>query len=226
MAYPAWTLATMVSGDALYLEYATSETHDVIDYLQNPKTGPMFSDSRCFDRCTENSQKVFWSRGNGWGFADLARFIEAMPKDHPEQPLMVSNFKTVADTLVTIQREDGYWSTSLMGAELLTDPETSGMAFFDFGMAWGFNNGLLRGKEHETARGQARDAMRAATSDSGKVCWVQQIGKDPQSTDAGKSQLYTVGRMLQFASEMNSTWTYFMPPANGGFGDDCVEKGG
>ena len=108
----------------------------------------------------------------------------------------------MASTLVSIQREDGYWPTSLMDAEYLTNPETSGTAFFGFGLAWGLNNGVLDGNKYTVARDKAWNAMRAAVSDSGKVGWVQQIGKDPQLTDKGTSQLYAVGGTLLFASEM------------------------
>lgn len=202
MAPPSWALASKISGDPRYVDYAAKETADVIRYLQDPETGLLFRDSRFFEARTGNGKKVFWSRGNGWVFAGLARFIEAMPEDHPERALMVQTFRTLADRLVMIQRPDGYWPTSLMDAELLTNPETSGTAFFGYGLAWGLNNGVLKGAKYEVARDKAWDAMRAATSDSGKVGWVQQIGRDPQITDAGTSQLYAAGGMLLFASEM------------------------
>jgi len=202
MAPPSWALASKVSGDPRYVDYAASETADVIRYLQDVETGLLYRDSRFFDARTTNGKKVFWSRGNGWVFAGLARFIEAMPKDHPERDLMLRTFRKLADKLVLIQRDDGYWPTSLMDPGLLTNPETSGTAFFGFGLAWGLNNGVLEGKQFEAARDKAWDAMRRATSDSGKVGWVQQIGRDPQITDSGTSQLYAAGGMLLFASEM------------------------
>ncbi len=202
MAPPSWALATKVSGDPRYLDYAAKETRAVIEYLQDPETSLLFRDSRYFDAKTPNGESVFWSRGNGWVFAGLARFIEDMPADHPERPLMVKTYKTLAAKLVEIQREDGYWPTSLMDAEYLTNPETSGTAFFGFGLAWGLNNGMIEGAQYEAARDKAWDAMRKATTDSGKVGWVQQIGKDPQTTDADTSQLYATGGMLLFASEM------------------------
>lgn len=202
MAPPSWALASQTSGDPRYVDYAASETRAVIEYLQDGETGLLFRDSRYFDARTENGQKVFWSRGNGWVFAGLARFIEAMPADHPERPLMVRTFRTLAERLVTIQREDGYWPTSLLDPTLIADPETSGTAFFGFGMAWGLNHGLLEDEKFIRSRDLAWDAMRAATEESGMVGWVQQIGKDPQQTTAGTSQLYASGGLLLFAAEM------------------------
>lgn len=115
---------------------------------------------------------------------------------------MRKTFLTLADQLVSIQREDGYWPTSLMDPEYLTNPETSGTAFFGFGLAWGLNNGLLQGEKYEAARNKAWDAIRAAVTEDGKVGWVQQIGKDPQKTTRESSQLYAVGGTLLFAAEM------------------------
>ncbi len=202
MAPPAWALATKVSGDPKYLDYAVSETRATIEYLQDPQTGLLFRDSRYFDLKTENGKPVFWSRGNGWVFAGLARFIDAMPQDHPDLPYMKQTYLTLADRLVTLQREDGFWPTSLMDAEYLTNPEASGTGFFGYGLAWGINNGMLQGEQYINARDKAWDAMRFATNSAGKVGWVQQIGKDPQTTQAETSQLYGAGAMLLFASEM------------------------
>nr|WP_298894755.1 glycoside hydrolase family 88 protein [uncultured Altererythrobacter sp.] len=202
MAPPSWALATRVTGDPKYADYAASETRAVIEYLQDPKTGLLFRDSRYFDAKTPNGKPVFWSRGNGWVFAGLARFIDALPEDHPELPLMRETFLTLANQLVSIQREDGYWPTSLMDPEYLTNPETSGTAFFGFGLAWGLNNGLLEGDRYENARDKAWDAIRAAVTEDGKVGWVQQIGKDPQATTRESSQLYAAGGALLFAAEM------------------------
>ncbi|NCT04938.1 MAG: hypothetical protein GW768_13465 [Sphingomonadales bacterium] len=77
-----------------------------------------------------------------------------------------------------------------------------GTGFFGFGFAWGLNNGVLEGDKYTAARDKAWDAMRRAVTPDGKLGWVQQIGKDPQKTDSESSQLYGVGGMLLFSSEM------------------------
>lgn len=202
MAPPAWALASKVSGNARYADYAAKETRAAIEYLQDPETGLLFRDSRYFKARTDNGKKVFWSRGNGWVFAGLARFIEALPEDHPERALFINTFRTMANQLAGLQRADGYWPTSLADPELITNPETSGTAFFGFGLAWGLNNGVIEGKQFENARDRAWDAMRNAVAPNGKLGWVQQVGKDPQMTQSDSSQLYGVGGMLLFAAEM------------------------
>jgi rhamnogalacturonyl hydrolase YesR len=202
MAPPAWAKVSTVTGDPRYADYAATETKAVIEYLFDRDTGLIFRDSRYINQRTENGKKVFWSRGNGWVFAGLARLIDALPTDHPDRAYFVSTFQTMADTLVNLQRADGYWPTSLMDPDMFKNPETSGSAFFTFGLSWGVNNGLLKGERYVTARDKGWAALVAAVGDDGHFGWVQQIGKDPQATSSDSTQLYGTGGFLLAASEM------------------------
>ncbi len=202
MGPPSWAEMTIATGDEKYRQYAAEETRATIEYLFDPETHLFFRDSRYFDKTTKNGKKVFWSRGNGWVFAGLARFIEALPADHPERDYFIGIFRKMAAALVTIQRDDGYWPTSLHDAGLFPGPETSGTGFFGFGLAWGLNNGILSGPKYERATEKAWAAMVAAVDSEGKLGWVQQVGKDPQLTTRESSQIYGAGAFLLMAAEM------------------------
>ena len=93
-------------------------------------------------------------------------------------------------------------ATSLDDPALFKNPETSGTAFFGFGLAWGINQGILKGDKYIQARDKAWASMKDAVQPNGMVGWVQQIGKDPQLTVKDSSQLYGVGGFLLMASEM------------------------
>ena len=41
-----------------------------------------YRDSRYFDQREQNGAKVFWSRGNGWVLAGLARVLQYLPAAH------------------------------------------------------------------------------------------------------------------------------------------------
>jgi unsaturated rhamnogalacturonyl hydrolase len=125
-----------------------------------------------------------------------------MPADHPDRAFFVQTFKTMAAKLISIQRADGYWPTSLKDPAIFTNPETSGSAFFTFGLAWGLNQGVLQGDEYVAARDRGWAALVRAVGDDGHFGWVQQIGKDPQATTADSTQLYGTGGFLLAASEM------------------------
>ena len=202
MGPPSWAEMTIATGDEKYRQYAVEETRATIEYLFDPETHLFFRDSRYFEKTTKNGKKVFWSRGNGWVFAGLARFIEVLPADHPERDYFIGIFRKMAAALVTIQRDDGYWPTSLHDADLFPSPETSGTGFVGFGLAWGLNNGILSGPKYERATEKAWAAMIAAVDGEGKLGWVQQVGKDPQLTTQESSQIYGAGAFLLMAAEM------------------------
>ena len=202
MAPPAWSAVSNVTGDEKYRQYAIEETDATIEYLYDPDTHLFFRDSRYFTLKTENGRGVFWSRGNGWVYAGLARFMETLPANHEARPRYEALFVEMTDALISRQREDGYWPTSLDDAALFKNPETSGTAFFGFGLAYGINQGLLKGDKYTEARDKAWVAMKDAVQPNGMVGWVQQIGKAPQLTVKDSSQLYGVGGFLLMASEM------------------------
>jgi len=108
----------------------------------------------------------------------------------------------MTDALISRQREDGYWPTSLDDAALFPNPEMSGTGFFTFGIAWGLNQGILDGEKYVAARDKGWSAMKDAVQPNGMVGWIQQIGKDPQATEPDSSQLYGVGGFLLTAAEM------------------------
>ncbi|MEZ5149009.1 MAG: glycoside hydrolase family 88 protein [Bacteroidales bacterium] len=49
----------------------------------------------------------------------------------------------MAESLMQSQGEDGFWRSSLLDPDEYPDPESSGTAFFTYGLAWGINNGNL-----------------------------------------------------------------------------------
>ena len=202
MAPPAWAAISNVTGDPKYRQYAIEETDATIEYLYDEETGLFFRDSRYFKYRTDNGGKVMWSRGNGWVYAGLARFIETLPENDPARARYEELFVSMSEALISRQREDGYWPTSLDDAALFPNPETSGTAFFGFGLAWGINQGLLTESGHVEARDKAWTAMKNAVKPNGMVGWVQQIGKDPQATEQYSSQLYGVGGFLLMSAEM------------------------
>ncbi|MEE9347156.1 MAG: glycoside hydrolase family 88 protein [Robiginitomaculum sp.] len=202
MGPPAWSQMSHVTGDARYQDYAARETRATIEYLFDPDTHLFFRDSRYFEKRTQNGKPVFWSRGNGWVFAGLARFIETLPQGHPDRAYFLGVFSQMASALIATQREDGYFPTSLHDPDLFTNPETSGTGLIGFGLAWGLNNNVLSGEGFETATDKAWAAMTDAVKPDGKLGWVQQVGKDPKATTEDSSQIYGAGAFLLMASEM------------------------
>ena len=202
MAPRTWLKLTNATGDNRYFDYADKEFWAVTDYLFSKKHGLYFRDSRYFDMKSDNGAPVFWSRGNGWVFAALPLIIDDLPMRHPSRARYIKHYKKMAKSLVKVQKDDGFWAPSLMDAEKVTTPETSGTGFVTFGLAWGVNNGILTDEDTINAVNKGWAAIRSAVDSDGKLHWVQQIGKSPDPVKEEETQLYGVGAVLLASTEM------------------------
>ena len=80
---------------------------------------------------TPNGNKVFWSRGNGWAFAAMARTLEALPASRTaDRKEYASKLITMAARLKTLQGKDGCWRPSLEDPEEFPAIETTGTSLF------------------------------------------------------------------------------------------------
>jgi len=202
MAPPMLTLLAEATGDPRYRALMSRLWWKTTDYLYAPDFGLYFRDSRFFERKESNGKPVFWSRGNGWVFAGLARVLAHLPADDPARPRFEALFRDMAATLKKLQREDGYWSASLLAAELYPLPETSGSAFFCFGFAYGINSGLLPREEYLPALRRGWAALVRAVDSSGRLGWVQPVSDRPNRILASDSSVYAIGGFLLTASEL------------------------
>ncbi|MGB3152441.1 MAG: glycoside hydrolase family 88 protein [Maribacter sp.] len=153
------------------------------------------------DRKEENGKKIFWSRGNGWVIGGLALLLEDMPKDYKHRPFYIELYKEIAAKILSIQSEEGLWSTSLLSPESYVHGEVSGSGFHTFALAWGINNGYLD-KIYKPSVIKAWDAIKKCQHEDGRVGWVQNIGYDPKPADADSWQNYGTGAFLLAGSEI------------------------
>ena len=81
-----------------------------------------------------------WGRGCGWMAAGLALVLSQNP-DEPDRAKILQGYKSMMDTLLKFQREDGLWG------QLVDEPtswgETSGSAMFTYAFIVGLTNGWL-----------------------------------------------------------------------------------
>lgn len=127
-----------------------------------------------------NGEDTYWSRGNGWVLAALARILDVMPDDAPHRNEYITTFKEMAEALIAVQREDGFWNVSLHDSTEYGGKETSGTAFFTFGLAWGFNNGFLTDSVYKYAAIKGWEGMvNDALHEDGFLGYVQSTGKQP-----------------------------------------------
>jgi unsaturated rhamnogalacturonyl hydrolase len=128
-----------------------------------------------------NGKNVYWSRGNGWAIAAFAKVVRALPASRTAE--YRARLTEMAAALATTQRSDGFWNVNLADPQHLPGPETSGTAFFTYGMAYGINSGLLDAATYQPVVARAWNGMVTnAVHADGVLGWVQGVGSEPESS--------------------------------------------
>ncbi|KQM68182.1 glycosyl hydrolase family 88 [Sphingomonas sp. Leaf17] len=206
MAPPAMIELSRQTGDPKYRDFALREFWATTDFLLDPVEQLYYRDSRFFDRRDDRQRKQFWSRGNGWVFAGMARIIPLLPKGSPDRRKMERLFVSMAGKLAGLQKPDGYWAPSLLAPEE-SPPETSGTAFYTYGMAWGIKAGLLPAATYTPVARKGWAALVRAIQPDGRLGYVQQVSDRPEKVEAQDTQYYGVGAFLLAATAMATLGT-------------------
>ena len=191
-------------------------------YLQKLKEYLNYSDSIMYDEearlyyrdakyvypkhKTLSGKKDFWARGDGWVFAGLAKVLNDLPPNHADRNRYVSRFKAMAESIAACQQPEGYWTRSMLDAAHAPGPETSGTAFFTYGLLWGMNNRILDKSVYQPVVEKSWNYLtKTALQSDGKVGYVQPIGEKAipgQVVNANSTANFGVGAFLLAASEM------------------------
>ena len=128
-----------------------------------------------------------------------------MPETYVRQPFFVEKYTRLARAIAALQQKEGYWTRSMADPEHAPGPETSGTAFFTYGLLWGVNNGYLQKKEFAPVIDRAwKYLTETALQPSGKVGYVQPIGERAipgQTVDQNSEANFGVGVFLLAACE-------------------------
>ncbi len=199
---PALAMLAKATGDSKYIDIMNAFFDDVTAQLLDKEAGLYYRDPRFIGQRTANGKKIFWSRGNGWAFAGIARVLEYLPKNHPSRQHYVDIFRRQAAELVKRQGADGLWRVNLEDPDQFPNPETSGSGFFCFGLAWGINHGILNRKEYLPAVEKAWAGLSQSLSPEGMVLWGQQVDGEPHLVARESTHEYVTGTFLLSGSEV------------------------
>ena len=113
---------------------------------------------------------------------------------------------TMAKAVAACQQPEGYWTRSMLDAEHAPGPETSGTAFFTYGLLWGINNGYLDKATYAPVVMKAWNYLaNVALQPDGSVGYVQPIGEKAipgQVVDVNSTSNFGVGAFLLASCEM------------------------
>ena len=207
MVMPVMTKMYKLTGDEKYLR----KLYDNILYsdsiMLDHETGLYFRDGKYVypKHKTEAGKKDFWARGDGWVLAGLAKVLQDMPETYVRQPFFVEKYTNLARGVKKLQQPQGHWTRSMMDPEQAPGYETSGTAFFCYGLLWGVNNGYLSKKEFAPTIEKAWNYLTTiALQEDGKIGYVQPIGERAipgQTVDANSQANFGVGAFLLAACE-------------------------
>ena len=207
MVMPVMTKMYRLTGDAKYLRKLYENLLYCDSIMLDTETGLYFRDGKYVypKHKTDSGKKDFWARGDGWVLAGLAKVLQDMPATYVRQPFFVEKYQNLARGVAKLQQKEGYWTRSMMDPQQAPGPETSGTAFFCYGMLWGVNNGYLPKKEFAPVIEKAwRYLTETALQEDGKVGYVQPIGERAipgQKVDANSQANFGVGAFLLAACE-------------------------
>jgi len=169
---------------------------DTKAYLYSPTQHLFYRDD------TFLGTNTFWSRGNGWVVAGLARILEFVPAADPRRADYEALLREMADKLRTLQQPDGFWHSDLLHPDAYPTRESSGTAFFCFGLSWGINNGVLDRATYLEPAKRAWTALTTVVSTEGRLGWVQGVGSSPGPSTATNTNDYATGAFLLCGNEM------------------------
>ncbi len=207
MVMPVMTKMYKLTGDTKYLDKLYQNILYSDGIMLDQETGIYFRDGKYVypKHKSANGKKDFWARGDGWVLAGLAKVLQDMPETYVRQPFFVEKYTRLARAVAACQQPQGYWTRSMYDPQHAPGPETSGTAFFTYGMLWGVNHGYLSKKEFAPVIAKAwKYLTETALQKSGKVGYVQPIGERAipgQTVDQNSEANFGVGAFLLAACE-------------------------
>jgi unsaturated rhamnogalacturonyl hydrolase len=183
MAMPVFTKLGVVYNDSRYF----TKMYNLYDFTKTTQRLYNISDHLWWrdstfkpPYTTPNGKNCYWSRGNGWVFAALARVLSSLPAIDPHRAEYVQVFTDMAVAIKAVQRTDGFWNESLADPNHYGGKEVTGTALFAYGMAWGVNYGLLELSAYLPAVAKAWNGIAdSAIHTDGFLGYVQGTGSKP-----------------------------------------------
>jgi rhamnogalacturonyl hydrolase YesR len=208
MVMPVMTKMYHVTGNSRYLDkmadyfsYANSIMYDSVEKIYYRDAKYIYPKHKSI-----NGKKDFWARGNGWVIAALAKVLEDLPAADKNRKEYEKKFLGLAATVKNLQQKEGYWTRSMMDPQHAPGPETSGTAFFTYGLLWGINNGYLdKAAYWPTVQKAWNYLTQTAMQPDGKIGYVQPIGERAipgQVVNKDSTAGFGVGAFLLAATEM------------------------
>ena len=203
MAPPVLAKLARITGDRKYLDFMDHQWWITSNLLYDPSVHLFFRDTTFLTRHEANGSGLFWSRGNGWVMAGLARVLAEMPLDYPSRSKYVAQFQQMAGEIASLQGGDGLWRPGLLDASAYPLPENSGSAFYVYALAYGVNAGILDRAHYLPVIQKAWAGLVSHIYEDGRLGCIQPVGAAPGAYTATSSYVFGAGAFLLAGSEVD-----------------------
>ncbi len=208
MVMPVMVRLGNITGNAQYGEKLFEYWNYAKNLMYDKETHLFYRDGKYIypKHKTAAGKKDFWARGDGWVLAALARCMDELPADYAHMDEFRQTYLKMAAAVAACQQPEGYWTRSMLDPDQAPGPETSGTAFFTYGLLWGIRKGLLPKKEYLPVALRAWQYLtETALQPDGSLGYVQPIGERAipgQTVDQKSTAPFGVGAFLLAAKEM------------------------
>lgn len=202
MAPPTWAKLGRITGESKYHDFLHTQFFDAVIPIYDVEESLFYRDTRFLDERSANGKKIFWSRGNGWVVGALPRILENLHAEDPFREKYEQLLREMCSRLIQLQGDDGMWRASLLDPVEYPMKESSGTAFFCYGMAWGINNGVLEKEKYLPAVLNAWEGLCDVVNEYGRLCYVQPGGASPVNFPERYTHAYAVGAFLLAGEQM------------------------
>lgn len=164
-------------------EESLKQIYGYLDALMDPQTHLI--SHRWNEKEKVFIRKDFWSTGNGWTLAGIARVIDALPEEWADEKEKLINLEvSILDSILPYMREDGLFYDVLDNPDSFVETNCSQM------IAYTIYRGIKAGwlpEKYIGAANKMRDAARRKTDCYGRVhgaCGAPMFDKSGESPEA------------------------------------------
>ena len=197
MAPPVWTRMYAATHEQKYLDYLDKNFWQTSDLLYDTQRHLYFRDITFLHKTDKRGNPIFWSRGEGWVMAGIARTLEYLPESDPDYHRYVTQLQQMSAAVAALQDpKDGMWHADMLDPEDFPQPETSGSALITFALAWGVNHQILDSATYMPVIEKAWGGLVSQIYADGRLGNIQQTGAEPAHYLPSSSYTYGVGGFL------------------------------
>jgi rhamnogalacturonyl hydrolase YesR len=197
MAPPVWSRMYAATHESKYLAYIDRHWSETSALLYDPQRHLYYRDVTFLHKTDDRGNPIFWSRGNGWVMAGIARTLQAMPSDYANRGKYEQQLREMAAAVLPLQDSaTGLWHSNLLDPAGYPQPEVSGSALITMALAWGVNHGVLPRSQYKPVIAKAWSGLVGEIYADGRLANIQQTGSAPAYYLPSSSYTYGVGGFL------------------------------